>query len=171
MGTIQDSVPTPIPLLKVSSFLSSTQGAGVTYVINRPASISLCPPAIAVTWTTTPRIKTPVAIKIPYLREQTSAMKPDMTAPNQAPSSRMAVSQPFWVGLSMYPSVSGTNVNKVSEILFRWNIRTFAKGWHSQNTSKHTLVVTVKHTSQASEQSNTEDLEVLDKSSWATLAH
>ena len=70
-------------------------------MMKRPARISSWPPAIALICTTTPTIKMAVAIKMPYFRDMLSATNPDMTAPNQAPSSKMAVNHPFCVGLSM----------------------------------------------------------------------
>jgi hypothetical protein len=171
MGTIHDMQPTPIPLYNVSIHMMRVEGSSTTHVMKRPARISLCPPAIAVIWTTTPMMNTPVAAKIPYFRESDSATKPDMRAPNQAPSSRIAVSQPFCVGLSMYPSVSKSLVSINEESYCENRCRTFTKRWHSQDTREHALIISIKDTSQAGEQGNPEDLEVLDQSSRTTLAH
>lgn len=50
---------------------------------------------MAVVWTTTPMMNTVVAIKIPYFLEAVSAMKPETSVPNQAPSSKIEVSHPL----------------------------------------------------------------------------
>jgi hypothetical protein len=50
---------------------------------------------IAVAWMTTPRMKTQVAIRMPYFLDAVSAMKPLSNVPNHAPSSRMDVNHPF----------------------------------------------------------------------------
>ena len=42
-------------------------------------------------------IKTPEAIKMPYFLEAVSAKNPEISVPNQAPSSRIEVSQPLRV--------------------------------------------------------------------------
>jgi hypothetical protein len=44
---------------------------------------------------TTPRMKTQVAIRMPYFLDAVSAMKPLSNVPNHAPSSRMDVNHPF----------------------------------------------------------------------------
>jgi hypothetical protein len=48
---------------------------------------------------------------------------------------------------------------------------TLSKGRHSQDTTKHALVVAIEDTSQASEQGDAEDFEILDQSARATGAH
>lgn len=136
--------------------------------MKRPARISWWPPAMAVIWMTTPTMKTLVEIKIPYFREAASATKPDMMAPNQAPSSKMAVSHPFFVGLLTYPSVSSPCQHKQA---VKFWLRTLSKRWHLQDTAEHALVVSIKHTTKAGEHGNQENLAILDESSWTTLAH
>lgn len=51
----------------------------------------------AVAWTTTPTMKTPVAMMILIFREYCSARNPDSKVPTQAPNSKMDVSQPLRV--------------------------------------------------------------------------
>jgi hypothetical protein len=61
---------------------------------------------VGLTNITTPT--TPVAIRIPYLRERYSATMLDESTPNQEPSSMMEISQPLFVGFSISPSISAT---------------------------------------------------------------
>jgi hypothetical protein len=75
--------------------------------MNRPAKIALCPtPVMAVAWIITPRMKTKQATNTPYFLDNVSAKNPESSVPNQAPSSKIAVSQPFNVELVIYSPIS-----------------------------------------------------------------
>ena len=117
IGTIMDTLPTPMP------------------VMNRPARVALGPaPEMAIVWIHTPKMKTPVAMMIPNLRERYSAIKEENKAPTQAPSSRMAVSQPFldWSALSSKGSYSPMSGRKMwCQILCQRHILGLFNGTHA----------------------------------------
>lgn len=72
-------LPTPIPTIK------------------RPPRMAEGPAEVAVHWMMTPMMKIQVLTKMAYFREMISARKPEYMVPNQAPSSRIEVNQPFLV--------------------------------------------------------------------------
>ncbi|KKA17603.1 hypothetical protein T310_8462, partial [Rasamsonia emersonii CBS 393.64] len=133
-------------------------------VMNRPARMDLGPEALtAVHWMTTPRMKMAVLTRMEYLRLSTSARKPEYSVPNQAPSSRIAVSQPFLVESATYSPMCFPKEVMVKmpapvspSILYHPITR-------MPLTAKNTLVVTVEQTAQARKRRDTDDAQVLEK--------